>query len=62
MTAIRFVWDSCHTSLYEPQSPFPGNGILPAETKAPEKCLRFECPLAETTRTHGSPLFRGNSQ
>jgi hypothetical protein len=32
-------------------SPFPGNGILPAETKAPEKRLRFECPL-QRRRAH----------
>ena len=48
--------------LCEPQSPFPGNGILPAETKAPKRRLRFEWPSAETTRAHGSPLIRGYSQ
>ena len=49
-------------SLCEPQPPFPGNGILRAETKAPEKRLRFEWPSEETTRTHGSPPVRGYSQ
>jgi hypothetical protein len=49
-------------SLCEPQPPFPGNGILRAETKAPEKRLRFEWPSEETTRTHGSPQIRGYSQ
>jgi hypothetical protein len=50
--------------LCEPQSPFPGNGILPAETKAPERRLRFGMALgrddARTRKPANSSLFAMN--
>ena len=55
---INFRFES---RLCEPQSPFPGNGILPAETKAPERRLRFGMALgrddARTRKPANSALF-----
>jgi hypothetical protein len=52
--------------LCEPQSPFPGNGILPAETKAPERRLRFRMALgrddARTRKPANSALFAMNGE
>ena len=52
--------------LCEPQSPFPGNGILPAETKAPERRLRFGMALgrddARTRKPANSALFAMNGE
>ena len=34
--------------LFEPKSPFPGNGILPAETKAPKRLRKAKETIAAT--------------
>ena len=36
-------------SLFEPQSPLPGNGIIRAETKRPKRLERVRDAVAETT-------------
>jgi hypothetical protein len=40
---------------------FPGNGILPPETKAPKLPLESGWPFAETKRPRASPPIRGFS-
>ena len=62
------IWPSCslisdfEPRLCEPQSPFPGNGILPAETKAPERRLRFGMALGRDDARTREPLIRRYSQ
>jgi hypothetical protein len=46
---------------FEPESPFPGNGIVQAETKAPKQRLDPEAPSTETKRARVSPPIRGFS-
>ena len=45
------------TGLCEPQSPFPGNGILRAEIKAPKQRFDSETPSTETKCARASPPF-----
>lgn len=48
-------------SLCEPRSPFPGNGILQAETKAFERASSAAFYSAETKRTRRCPPNRANT-
>ncbi len=47
------------TGLFEPQSPFPGNGILRAEIKAPKQRLDSDSPSTETKRAMRQPALSG---
>jgi len=50
---------AARAGLCEPRSPFPGNGILRAEIKAPKQRLDSETPSTETKRARLSPPIGG---
>ena len=56
---IGLIVDLNVPGLCEPRSPFPGNGILRAEIKAPKQRLDSETPSTETKRARVSPPIGG---
>ena len=47
------------TGLFEPKSPFPGNGIFKPETRRARRLRSFEDGFAETKPTSATPPIRG---
>ena len=46
-------------SLFEPKSPFPGNGIFRAETKRPEKALNLGASRCGDKAYSSNPVNSG---
>ena len=55
---IGLIVDLNVPGLCEPRSPFPGNGILRAEIKAPKQRLDSETPSTETKRVREPAHWR----